>query len=221
MQKERHSSRECSGGNDETETKHGEESTTSVMQMSTESGSDYHSSNEKKPFADKFCQSLAPPPVTVGNAIATEGEDSDDSDDSDEASHSHKLKTAAQLLSPREQSLRGTQNRIIPLSPPSQQQQLQQHMHNHHHDDTLERGCCCFVNSENDWNARYQQILLLPKTTDREKLRRAVELKKLYDEFDESAIRIAKELVTENGSPIKKYPPVSTNGVAGGQSKKK
>lgn len=71
----------------------------------------------------------------------------------------------------------------------------------------------------NYWNTRYQQILLLPKTTDREKLRRAVELKKLYDEFDESAIRIAKELVVENESPIKKHPPVSTNGIAGGQSK--
>lgn len=75
------------------------------------------------------------------------------------------------------------------------------------------------VNKDSDWNTRYQQILLLPKTTDREKLKRAVELKKLYDEFDESAIRIAKELVAENESPIKKYPPVSTNGIAGGQSK--
>ena len=44
-----------------------------------------------------------------------------------------------------------------------------------------------------------------------------MELKKLYDEFDESAVRIAKELVAENGSLIKKYPPVSMSGVAGGQ----
>lgn len=74
-------------------------------------------------------------------------------------------------------------------------------------------------NKENYWNTRYQQILLLPKTTAREKLKRAVELKKLYDEFDESAVRIAKELVAENESIVKKYPPVPTSGVAGGQSK--
>ena len=46
-----------------------------------------------------------------------------------------------------------------------------------------------------------------------------MELKKLYDALDESAVRTAKELVAENGSLIKRYSPVSTSGVAGGQSK--
>ena len=45
--------------------------------------------------------------------------------------------------------------------------------------------------------------MLLPKSTARERLRRAVELKKLYDEFDEPAVRTAKELVAENG-PLSK-----------------
>lgn len=74
------------------------------------------------------------------------------------------------------------------------------------------------INKRNKWNTRHQQVLLLPKTTAKERLRYAIELKKLYDEFDESAIKIAKELVTESESSFKKYPPVPTNGIAGGQS---
>ena len=198
------------GGADKTKAKQGGERTASVGQVSAESGSDYNDTNGKKSFPEKLYQSLAPPPVAVESAITAEdpvklklGDSDSDSDVG--ALHLQEIKTTEPLLSPP----KGTQKRTAPLMPlPSQQQP-----------ESLEQSCCYNPNSENDWNTRYQQISLLPKSTAREKLRRAVGLKRLYDEFDESAVRIAKELVAENGSFTKRYPPVSTSGVAGGQSK--
>lgn len=61
-----------------------------------------------------------------------------------------------------------------------------------------------------DWNARFKAVISLPKNTAHERLRKAVEERRLYKDFTEKATRIAKVLIEEmNETPSKKtYKPV-------------
>lgn len=61
-----------------------------------------------------------------------------------------------------------------------------------------------------DWNARFKAVISLPKNTAHERLRKAVEERRLYKDFTEKATKIAKVLIKEmNEPPSKKtYKPV-------------
>ena len=66
-----------------------------------------------------------------------------------------------------------------------------------------ERGC-------SGWNERFKSVISLPKNTAHERLKKAVEERRLYKEFTEKAGDIAKVLVREMSTPPdrKAYRPV-------------
>lgn len=61
-----------------------------------------------------------------------------------------------------------------------------------------------------DWNARFKSVISLPKNTAHERLRKAVEERRLYKDFTEKATKIAKVLVKEMNAPPdrKTYKPI-------------